>query len=439
MGLRHRLTKTELLSHLPRRTVRLRLTLVYGVLFLASGALILLITDALWGQATKDQGTVSGDVVRGIAVNLPLRPPSGSQSFTAAGTLAPKGTLAQLGVTARQQRVVGNQLLSIKAQQHTSDLHQLILYSALAVIIMAILAVVLGWLMSGRVLRPLRTITMAARDISDTNLHQRVRLDGPDDELKELGDTFDGLLERLEGSFDCQRQFAANASHELRTPMAIMRATIDVALAKPGPVPESTVALADKLRQELDHVDRLLDGLLALARAQRGPTDDAPISLHDLAAAAIARRGAVIAQAGLDVDLAEFAGAMVAGSETLLGRMVENVIENAVTHNEEAGWIRVSARSSIDPEGEGGWVRLSVENGGPVLDERTVEGLVQPFRRLGAERTGSEAGSGLGLSIVAAVVKAHGGHLELHARDGGGLAVVMALPVAVRQPAGASA
>ncbi len=141
----------------------------------------------------------------------------------------------------------------------------------------------------------------------------------------------------------------------------------------------------------------------------------------------------------MEIDPEEFPDAVIAGSRTLLGRMVENVIENAVTHNEEGGWIRVSARSSVDAEGDVGWVRFSVENGGPPLDERMVEGLVQPFRRLGAERTGSEAGSGLGLSIVAAVVKAHGGHLELHARDGGGLQVVMALPVAVRQPAGASA
>jgi signal transduction histidine kinase len=273
-----------------------------------------------------------------------------------------------------------------------------------------------------------------ARDISATNLHERLELQGPDDELKELGDTFDDLLERLEGSFDSQRQFVANASHELRTPLSTMRASLDVAMAKPGPLPEQTVVLAGRIREELDHVDQLLESLLALARAQRGPAaDEATVSLDHLVAAAIERRAGAIADRHLTVEQERCAEASVTGSATLLARLVENLVDNAVKHNGAGGWIRAATEVAGDR------VRLVVENGGPALDADSVDELAQPFRRLGSERTGSDTGSGLGLSIVAAVAESQGGALELHARPAGGLRVVVDLPVAVGELVGASA
>ena len=172
------------------------------------------------------------------------------------------------GASPARSRQLFGQLHSLAAQQHTNDLHQLLLYSAVALAIMAMVSIGLGWLIAGRVLRPLRTITNAARDISASNLHERLDLHGPQDEVKELGDTIDGLLERLEVAFQSQRQFVANASHELRTPLATMRASLDVALAKPEPTPQPTVVLASRLRHELDQIDRLLNGFLDLARSR---------------------------------------------------------------------------------------------------------------------------------------------------------------------------
>ncbi|MGH2888547.1 MAG: sensor histidine kinase, partial [Solirubrobacteraceae bacterium] len=209
-----------------------------------------------------------------------------------------------------------------------------------------------------------------------------------------------------------------------RTPLAMMRTTLDVAIAKPEGVPPPTRSLDANLRQDLDRADRLVDGFLVLSRAQtRAITDRSSVSLERIVVAALARRGDAIAQKQIEVQTA-LAPIGVPGSETLLARMVENVIENSVRHNQPHGFI------DIDCENIGGAGRLVVESGGPVLDEDNVARLAQPFRRLSAERTGSENGHGLGLSIVAAVANAHGGALELHARPQGGLRVQITLPAA---------
>ncbi len=429
MRLRQRFAKARVWARLPRRTVRLRLTLLYGVLFLGSGGALLIMTDVLWSRTTtRDEVNFPVGVTSRIkAILTPVGTSSDRPGFGKAHPSFGPGF-----VTQSQGRQVNIQLLSVASRQHNSDLHLLILFSALGVAVMAMLAIGLGWLMAGRTLRPLRTITSAARDISATNLHERLQLQGPSDELKELGDTFDDLIERLEGSFQSQRQFVANASHELRTPLATMRASLDVAMAKPGPVPEQMGTLADRLHDELDHVDRLLESLLALARAQRGTTDGAPISLDDLISAAIERRLTAIAEMDLAVEFEDFSDVPVTGSETLLSRMVENVVDNAVRHNERGGWIRASTQT------EGANVRFIVENGGPFIANEAVSELLQPFRRHGADRTESDTGTGLGLSIVAAVVEAHEGTLELHALGGGGLQVVIDLPKVASVPVGAS-
>jgi len=245
---------------------------------------------------------------------------------------------------------------------------------------------------------------------------------GPHDELKGLADTIDRLLERLDGSFAAQRRFAANAAHELRTPLATMRASLDVAVAKPTPVP--TMALAARLYGELDRADRLLDGLLMLARAEHGDLPGPTVlSLEAVASAAVAARADAIRARNLTVAQAGGSdGAWVTGSEELVCRMVDNVVDNAIVHNEVGGWIKVSTLSS------GSAASLVVENGGPVLDPGQVRDLTRPFRRLGPDRTASDGGSGLGLSIVAAIASAHHGALELCARPAGGLHVRIRLP-----------
>ena len=315
--------------------------------------------------------------------------------------------------------------------QNAVDLHQLLVESGIALAVMAALAAVLGWLVAGRVLRPLRTITARTRRISGERLHDRLALTGPRDELRELADTIDDLLARLEAAFEAQRQFVSNASHELRTPLALMRTRLDVAIAKPGGVPPETVALQDGLGKDLDRAGKLLESFLALARAQHGNlADRSVISLDRVVADALATRHDRITEQRLEVHAA-LARVDVAGSESLLSRMVENLVENAVRHNQDHGLLEVTCDVTDDT------ARLLLESGGTVLDESTVADLARPFRRAGPERTGSRNGHGLGLAIVAAIVAAHDGELELHARPQGGLQVQVRLPrVAVNSHAG---
>jgi signal transduction histidine kinase len=376
-----------------RRTIRARLALFYFGAFVVSGVILLAATVALW----------EGGSVTSVA----RVPGPGAVRSALSGSALPQ------------------------VSQHRADLHHLFVAAGTALVLLAVLSIAFGWLAAGRFLRPLRIITSATREISATKLNQRLRLNGPDDEIKELGDTFDALLERLERSFEAERRFVADASHELRTPLATMRASLDVAMAKPGPVPPQTAVLADRLRRELDHVDRLLASLLTLAQAQRAPAaDEGTVSLDALASAAVEQRSGAISSMGLRVDQGRCADAWVLGSETLLSRMVENMVENAVKHNERGGWVRLQTAA------EGPVVRLVVENGGPVLRLEDVNELARPFKRLGAERTGSDRGNGLGLSIVQAITEAHAGVLDLHARSEGGLRVVVTLPRAERSEVG---
>jgi signal transduction histidine kinase len=385
---------------LPRRTVRMRLTALYGALFVVSGAVLLAITG-------------------GVVV-------SSSQVSVTAANQAGLPALTQDQIRIQQLR---DQLANAEAQIHSGVSHGLLVGSAIALGIMTVISLVLGWIVAGRVLRPLRQMTAATRRISADSLHERLAVAGPGDELKDLADTIDGLLERLEEAFAAQRRFVANASHELRTPLTTMRASVDVAVAKPEPVPPQTIALADRLRGELDRVDGLLDGFLALARAQHGDLPgQATLSLEYLTAAALAVRADAIAAKHLTVHHVTGAeGTWVTGSQPLLCRMVDNVADNAIGHNRDGGWISVTTGADEH------MAHLVVETGGDVLDADQVSELTQPFRRLGADRTGYDHGSGLGLSIVEAIATAHAGTLDLRPRPEGGLRVSIALPLA---PAG---
>ena len=377
---------------LPRPTVRWRLTLLYSVLFVICGAALLAITYYLFQK---------------FAYQVPKHVPG-----------------AQLTSTPIPRFV---------SAERNRGLHRLQVYSAIALGIMAIASIVLGWLVAGRVLAPFRTITATTERISERNLHERLAMSGPRDEPRQLADTIDGLLERLETAFEAQRRFVANASHELRTPLAMMRTTLDVAIGKPGGVPPVMRELDTELRIDLDHCDRLLESFLALARAQNGrvPAHD-QVALVPLITEALCARATQIATKRLAVET-HLRPVEVAGSPTLLTRMVENVIENAVRHNHPDGSIKLT----LAPVGEQ-QAQLTVDSSGPLLDPSAVAQLAQPFKRLGQDRTGSQAGHGLGLSIVAAVAAAHNGSLELQARPEGGLRVQITLPPATRQLAGAT-
>ncbi|MFB7588692.1 sensor histidine kinase [Streptomyces sp. NPDC056169] len=375
-------------------TVRRRFTILYATGYLVSGVVLLSLTYLMSGTQ--------------VTTRAPEQIPTGPSTLPAA-----------------QQRIrdLEGQLSAVHAQQD----HQLVVGSLIALVVTAGLSLLLGHLLAGRVLRPLRLITAATRRITAESLDQRLAVAGPADEVKELADTVDGLLERLEASFVAQRRFVGNASHELRTPLATMRASLDVAVAKPEPAAQ-TLALAGRLRTELDRVDRLLDGFLVLARAehQHGEalTDRTLLSLGELAEQALTARAADITARTLTVDSAIRPDAWTHGSAVLLSRMVQNLLDNAIVHNQQGGWIRIS--TARDATG----ARLVVESGGRLLDQDEVDRLGRPFERLGAARTGSEESTGLGLSIVAAIVTAHGGRLSLRARREGGLSVTAALPAA---------
>jgi len=387
------------------RTLRWRLTALYGVLFLASGALLLLISG--------------GYVVNRSASTSVARVPS-----------APNSAAAQLANDQATIRQLQRELAGQATSGPSSLSHTLLVASAIALGFMTIGSVLMGWLVAGRALRPVRQMTAAAQQISAHNLDERLAVTGPDDELKVLGDTIDGLLERLEAAFRAQRRFVANASHELRTPLATIRASLDVAVAKPEGAPPQTIALASRVRAELDRIDSLLEAFLVLARAQhRSLPGYAVLPLDYVVGAALADQQAAIHARNLTVqDAVAPGGAWVRGSQALLARLVENVLDNAICHNEDGGWVRITAAT------EAGRARLVVENGGPVLEQRQVDELSQPFRRLEADRIGTDQGSGLGLSIVAAIAEAPDGRLDLKARPGGGLRVCIDLPAA---PAGA--
>ncbi len=405
---------------LPRRTVRLRLTALYGGLFLLTAAVLLAIIYILVaGHFQPTSVTVKArrppsSALRQVATavqaggsQLPA-PATGNEFFVARsggqvlGSFGPPGT------------VVADASKTIRAAvgvQQSQDRSQLLVWSALALALMAVASIVLGWLVAGRVLAPLRTMTARARRISADSLDARLALSGPDDELKELGDTIDGLLERLEHAFDSQRRFVANASHELRTPLTLERAMLEVALADPRSSEASLRAACERVLAASAEQERLIAALLDLARSERGLDHSELLSLTD-----IVRR---ILDASPPEDAitvtSELEPAWVRGDPRLVERLAGNLVENALVHNVTGGWVRVATAT------EAGRAVLRVSNGGSALEPAEVNGLLEPFRRAGG-RVGRR-GHGLGLSIVAAIAAAHEAELGLHARPDGGLDV----------------
>lgn len=408
--------------HLPRRTVRLRLTLLYGGLFLVSGAALLAITYALVVHATA--GFIFTNELGNAAVTTQ---PYGGKSVNGEVQVAGGGPLA--GLTTAQQMAQARQLRAQATHQHSAELHQLLTQSGMALLGMTVISIGLGAFVAGRVLRPLRTITTAAREISATNLEKRLALAGPDDEIKELGDTFDGLLARLEASFRAQRQFVANASHELRTPLARQRTLTQVALADPDATLASLREAHERVLASGRQQERLIEALLTLTRGQAGPERRQPLSLAVMTEEVLLARTGEAARRGIEV-VPRLATAPAFGDPRLVERLVANLVDNALGHNVANGRVEVETRT------EDGQAVLSVTNTGPVVPAAELDRLREPFQRLHTGRTSHGDGLGLGLSIVHAIATAHDATIETRARPGGGLTVRVSFPAAGMAPVG---
>jgi signal transduction histidine kinase len=311
-------------------------------------------------------------------------------------------------------------------QQNQTALGQLLTWSLVSLGALTLLAGGTGWAVAGRVLRPVQAITAAARRASEHNLGERLALDGPRDELKELADTFDGMLDRLDAAFASQRRFVANASHELRTPLTVMRTAIDVTLAKPNRDREQLAAMAIEVRHAVDRAEELIDALLTLARSDRGVIGREFVDLATAIEDAVYSVAGELADSGITVE-SDLEPAELHGDRVLLERMVANLVQNAARHNVPGGWIRVASGRY------GGEVRLVVTNSGAQLPPEIVPVLFEPFRRL-HNRVGWDQGVGLGLSIVRSVVTSHHGHVYGHALPAGGLEITVTLPTPVVGP-----
>jgi signal transduction histidine kinase len=381
-----------------RLPLRARLTLVYGGLFLAGGVFLLLLTYSLVEQAIPDpeqivQGTQRTDATAG--------PVPSDDTFVKAQDF-------RILVTGQ----VWNDALDTIRNEGTQ-----------ALLLVSVATIALGWLVAGRMLRPLQRVTDTAAQIAespaaDKGLHQRIKVSGPRDELRDLAEAFNRMLERLDQSFDGQRAFISNASHELRTPLTVTRALLEVAAHRPGASSDVRL-LSETLLEVNTRHERLIEGLLLLMRSDRELAERSYVDLSD-----IAEHVAAQTPSGEVTVTAECEEAPTRGEPVLLERLAQNLVENAVRYNtDEDGWVRVTTRRDGDA------AILEVANSGPVVPVFEVEGLFEPFRRLGTERLATASkGAGLGLSIVRAIAKAHGGEAFATPRPEGGLTVTVKLP-----------
>jgi signal transduction histidine kinase len=390
-----------------RRSVRARIALACAGLFLVTGAAFVAATytrvnHSLSSTALTNQNKIAPE---------PL--------LEACQTAKVNGTLT--GAVAAQC----NKLFAGAAQfgadyQRAHDLHELLLWSLVGLGVATVVAGVLGWAIGKRILLPLHKVTGAARRASQEHLDERIRLDGPDDELKELADTFDDMLNRLDLAFASQRRFVANASHELRTPLTSMRTLIDVAMAKSTRTTEGLETVVGRVREALDQSEAIIDGLLTLARSDRGLTTRELVDLEAAAQDAIDQVGTAARDSKIVIET-DLSAAPTIGDRVLVERLAANLVDNAVRYNMTGGSIHVQTGS------DHGQSYLSVTNTGPVVPESKVASLFEPFARLD-QRVNNGQGVGLGLSIVSSVVTAHSGHLEANALPNGGLKITVRFP-----------
>jgi signal transduction histidine kinase len=393
-----------------RSTIRWRLTAFYGLLFFLGGTVLLLVSytavrasliaDENKGEeAAADLYALDAERVRGF-LDLPLPEPVDTETGDRAET-------------------VGDVIDGVQRSNREDALDDLFRTTGAVFAVMLAMSVLGGWLAAGRALRPVKDLTSAARGLSEANLDRRIGLDGPEDELKELADTLDALLARLEVAFLSQRRFAADVSHELRTPLSIIRGEADVTLADPrSGTAELRLALA--VSDAVQRAEGLIESLLALARSESTMHDRRSVDLAELTGDVVGERVEAASMAGVEIDL-DLGSAAVDGDRWLLERLVANLVDNAINHNRHDGWLRVAVDAENDT------TRLVVTNSGEVLSPTDTEELIKPFRRLTGTGPQSE-GYGLGMTIVQAVADAHSGSVAIDARSEGGLEVVVELP-----------
>ncbi|RBY85176.1 HAMP domain-containing sensor histidine kinase [Blastococcus sp. TF02A-26] len=395
-----------------RWTVSLRIALTVAASFLVAGALLLTVNFALVSSRLPGDELVVRQIPEGVD-------PAGD------GSCAPADCP---DVSPR----IDTAIVDAARQLRRQTLDELLTQSLWTLLPATVLAAVLGWVIARRAVRPVHAITAAARTISENDLHQRLRVEGPDDELKELADTFDDMLGRLDTAFSAQRRFAAAASHELRTPVAVQRTLLDVTLADPDVDRERLLLMATRLRHLGERQERIIEGLLTLARAGqiRGHRDRC--DLAQLTSEAIAAVRADADRRGLRISTA-LDPAPTTGNAALLGRLAGNLVENAVRHNHDGGVVRATTVLDRDRS------RLVLENDGDPLTDVDVERLFEPFHRGGRARVHADQGTGLGLSVARSIAEAHGGTLTLRPRAEGGATVVLELPAASAEPPGSVA
>jgi signal transduction histidine kinase len=394
-------------------SIRLRLTLTYAVVLVGTCAALLALNYALLYQSlyTNIHGPTPADIA---AVH-----DRSTQADPATATEAEKDVyiLRDLAEVARLRR---DTLLRTAAT------------SAIGLAITAMVGLGVSWVVAGRMLRPLRTLTATTRRISQDRLHERVALTGPRDELKELADTFDEMVARLEASFTSQRRFVADASHELRTPLTIVRTGTEVLLAKRASTIAQWEATGRRLLTATGRAERLLDGLLALARSDSGVIAREPHDLAVAAAVAVSEADGEAERAELDVTT-DLRPALVDGDPVLLERLVRNLVDNAIRHNHRGGWMEVATGRDDDH------AVVRVRNSGDAIPPAEVDRLFEPFQRMASDRTAGARSSGLGLAIVRSIVRAHRGRVDAAPMAEGGLTVTVTLPARDAPPVATTA
>jgi signal transduction histidine kinase len=387
----------------PRLTVRARLTLLNTSLFAVCGAIVVVVSYTLMAQLGTSGQSQQGSPPRGVPASIVAR--CRSESLLAHPD---ENILAKCNAAFQRQGAL---------DQRDLTLSHLLEYSLITVAVVIALAAILGWIAAGRALRPVHRITEAARAASAHNLSARVALRGPRDELRELAETFDEMLGRLQATFEGQQRFIANASHELRTPLAVMRATVDVVLDNPDSTPSDLRSMGADIRIAVDHAEQLISTLLLLARNERGLTVHEDVDLATVAEDALDTAGLRDRRVHTALE-----PAVISGDSVLIERLIANLLDNADRYNTTGGEIWVSTRTAA---GDG---QLTMANTGLVISPADADRILQPFQRL-SDRTPQD-GFGLGLAIVASIAAIHGGTVTASPRNNGGLSVTVTIPSA---------
>jgi signal transduction histidine kinase len=394
-------------GRLGRPSIRWRLTAWYACIFLVLGATLLSLSYVLVSRNLGPDANPTQIVYRGGGPGA---------AVSNGGSIGTERVSPDDAVVRRARRAFE----AAQRERARRGLRRVLTGFLLALGGLTVTSLAAGWLVAGRVLAPIDRITSTARRVSREHLHERIALGGPQDELKELADTFDDMLGRLDAAFDSQRRFVANASHELRTPLAVIRAELDEAVEDPASSPDVR-GLARQLQRPTERSERLIASLLTLAHSETPVRNPAQVDVGQVTRIAADGLLARAARERIHLRLA-VPRTVVCGDHLLIEHMVRNVLENAVRYNHAGGWVEASV-TCLDGE-----ARIVVANTGPAVAPGRLDELWQPFRRLEPSRSHSNGGLGLGLSIVRAVAEAHGGHVVAHARPAGGLVVEIGLP-----------